>query len=459
MININYDLRPEELSDKLGKFWNLSADKIRSIENEYDSTKGSPVFTVNGKYSTRGWTEWTQGFQYGSSILQFDATGDAYFLENGRKNTVEKMASHVSHIGVHDHGFNNVSTYGNLLRLMNEGKIPDNEWEKNFYELALKISGAVQASRWTNTQTGGFIHSFNGPHSLFVDAIRTVRVLMVSHLLGHVLQAENDVNINLLERGLQHIKSTADYSVFYGEGRDSYDMWGRTAHECVFNTKDGNYRCPNAQQGYTGFSTWTRGLAWAMCGFAEELEFLKTLKDEELEPFGGLDKFETFMLKAAKATCDFYIENTPIDGIPYWDTGAPNLHKLGDYLSKPADPFNDYEPVDSSAAAIGAQGLLRLGKYLENKDAEASKKYWQTGLTVLSRLLEEPYLSTEPYHQGILLHSIYHEPNGWDYKPEGSKIAYGESSMWGDYHIREVDLYLNRIINNQKYYTFFASVL
>ena len=32
------------------------------------------------------------------------------------------MAPHVSHIGVHDHGFNNVSTYGNLLRLMREGK-------------------------------------------------------------------------------------------------------------------------------------------------------------------------------------------------------------------------------------------------------------------------------------------------------------------------------------------------
>ena len=68
------------------------------------------------------------------------------------------------------------------------------------------------------------------------------------------------------------------------------------------------------------------------------------------------------MLKAAKATCDFYIDNTPADGVPYWDTGAPGLYKMGDYLNKPADPFNDFEPVDSSAAAIAAQGLLRLGK-------------------------------------------------------------------------------------------------
>ena len=33
------------------------------------------------------------------------------------------MASHLTHVGVHDHGFNNVSTYGNLWRLMREGRI------------------------------------------------------------------------------------------------------------------------------------------------------------------------------------------------------------------------------------------------------------------------------------------------------------------------------------------------
>ncbi|MCY7350336.1 MAG: glycosyl hydrolase [Cytophagaceae bacterium] len=459
MITINSALKPTDFSAKLQRFWELSGQKISLIENDYDVSKGSPVFTAAGKYTTRGWTEWTQGFQFGSAILQFDATGEPEFLDIGRKNTLAVMAPHISHIGVHDHGFNNVSTYGNLLRLMHEGKTPFNEWEKNFYELALKISGAVQASRWTITKTGGFIHSFNGPHSLFVDTIRSCRALVVSHALGHVFQGEGDAKINLLDRALQHIKATADYSVFYGEGRDSYDLWGRTAHESVFNTKDGAFRCPNSQQGYSGFTTWTRGLAWAMCGFAEELEWLATRDDAELTPFGGHDTIEAYLLKAATATCDFYIDHTPTNGIPYWDTGAPNLHKLGDYPDRPADPYNDFEPVDSSAAAIGAQGLLRLGKYLTEKgQTEVGQRYWQTGLTVLHSLFDEPYLSTNPDHQGLILHSIYHQPNGWDYVPEGSKIANGESSMWGDYHAREVALYLQRIINNEPYYTFYACV-
>ena len=456
MIKINTSIKSSDLNNKLKWFWKLSEEKINLIERNYDTSKGSPVFTINGSYTARGWTEWTQGFQYGSAILQYDATGEKSLLESGRRKTVDLMAPHVSHIGVHDHGFNNVSTYGNLLRLMKEGKIAFNEWEKDFYVLALKISGAVQASRWTVIKDGGFIHSFNGTHSLFVDTIRSCRALVLSHCLGHLLQAEGDQRISLMDRAIQHIKSTAKYSIFYGEDRDAYDVWGRTAHESIFNVKDGNFRCPNSQQGYSGFSTWTRGLAWAMCGFAEELEWFDSVSQEDLKEFSGKENILSLLLKAAKATCDFYIDNTPTDGVPYWDTGAPNLYKLHDYLNKPADPFNDFEPVDSSAAAIAAQGLLRLGQYLHRKgEPENGDWYWQAGLTVLNTIFDEPYLSTDPKHQGLLLHSIYHKPSGWDFIPGGSKIPNGESSMWGDYHAREVALYLQRVINNETYYTFF----
>jgi len=456
---IDYNIKAEDLKAKLTHFWRLSGEKILRIEAEYDNVSGSPVFTINGKYSSRGWTEWTQGFQFGSSILQFDATGDKTFLTIGRDNTVNKMSHHISHIGVHDHGFNNVSTYGNLLRLMNEGKIPDNQWEKNFYESAIKASGAVQASRWSKTVDGGYIYSFNGPHSLFVDTIRSVRILMLAYKLGHFLPGENDIRISLLSRGLDHLMATAKYSVFYNEGRDSYDEWGRTAHESIFNPNDGHFRCPNSQQGYTGFSTWTRGLAWAMLGFAEELEFLETISESEFESFSK-NFIQSKMLKAAKATCDFYIENTPSDGIPYWDTGAPGLVHLKNYLGRPADPFNDFEPVDSSAAAIGVQALLRLGNYLILKgEIKEGTYYFQAGLTVASLLLESPYLSENLQHQGILLHSVYHRPNGWDNIPNGYKIPCNESSMWGDYHIREAALYLKRLIDNEKYYTFFSDII
>ncbi len=455
MISIDSLLTPENLKGPLGNFWDVSGEKILAIDREYDESKGAPVYTVKGKYTTRGWTEWTQGFQFGSALLQYDATGLKTFLDLGRQKTLGKMAAHISHTGVHDHGFNNISTYGNLLRFIREGRFPAEPWETHFYELALKISGAIQAARWTEIRDGGYIYSFNGPHSLFVDTIRSCRILMLSHALGHSLQTESDMHINLLERALIHLLTTSAYNIYYGEGRDIYDVRGRTAHESIFNIRDGRYRCPNSQQGYTGRSTWTRGLAWAMCGFAEELEFLETVDSRELEAAGGRKKLEAAFLRAATATCDFYIDTTPTDGIPYWDTGAPGLHRLGDYRNKPADPFNQYEPVDSSAAAIAAQGLLRLGHYLASKGKKEGERYWQAGLTVMHTLLDEPYLSTDKDHQGLILHSVYHQPNGWDHIPPGKKIPMNESSMWGDYHIREAALYLGRIIDNAPYYTFF----
>ena len=155
-------------------------------------------------------------------------------------------------------------------------------------------------------------------------------------------------------------------------------------------------------------------------------------------------------LRAAEATCDFYIENTALDGIPYWDTGAPQLEKLGDWRGAASDPFNAHEPVDSSAAAIGAQGLLRLGRRMKNE------RYWQAGLTVCKALFAEPYLSTDSEHQGLILHSVYHRPNGWDAIPAGRSVPCGESSMWGDYHALEAALYLQRVIQGQPYLTFWG---
>lgn len=450
-MKIDNSIEARDLASNIAALFRLSAEKMRSLDRSWNPAQGSPVFTVNGKYTSRGWTEWTQGFQFGSAILQFDGTGDREFLNMGRSRTADVMAPHLTHTGVHDHGFNNVSTYGNLLRLMREGRTEQNDWEQRFYEVALKCSGAVQAGRWSNIASGGFIYSFNGPHSLFVDTIRTVRSLAVAHRLGHVLLGENDRRISLLDRLVWHAKATARHSVYYGEGRDTWDVRGRVAHESIFNPNDGNYRCPNSQQGYSPYTTWTRGLAWAMLGFAEELEFLDTISDDELAPHGGREAVLSEMRKAAEATCDFYIENTALDGIPYWDTGAPALEKIVDWREKRSDPFNDFEPVDSSAAVIAAQGLLRLGRFLKNE------RYWKAGLTVARSLFAEPYLSADLQHQGLILHSIYHRPNGWDAIPPGRRVPSGEACMWGDYHAMELAIYLQRIIEDKRYLTFWSN--
>ncbi|MBP6508415.1 MAG: glycosyl hydrolase, partial [Opitutaceae bacterium] len=364
-----------------------------------------------------------------------------------------------------------VSTYGNLRRLMFEGKIPFNQHELDYTEIALKASGAVQAARHapTNVKTpwspvkgapglvpSGYIYSFNGPQSLFSDTIRSMRSLVVAHQLGHVLMGEGDKPINLLHRAIEHAATTARFNVFFGQGRDSYDVRGRVAHESIFNRNDGQFRCPSTQQGYSAFTTWTRGAAWIICGYAEQIEFLETVKGSDLDAVGGRRAVTSLFLETARAAADYYIDGySALDGVPYWDSCALNTHKQGDFTKKKADPFNAHEPVDSSAAAITAQGLLRLGNYLSaNGDKVGGKKYFQAGLTIANTLFAEPYLSTDKKHQGLLLHSVYHRPNGWDHIPQGQKVPCGESSMWGDYHAMELALLISRLAAGQ-YHTFF----
>ncbi len=456
-MQVNEALTPQALAAGIQRAAALAAEKTLRLDRHWRAADGAPVFTAAGRYTARSWTQWTQGFQYGNALLCFDLTGDPELLALARRHVVAGMAEHLTHTGVHDHGFNNISTYGQLRRLMLEGRIERNEWELRFYELALKVSGAVQAARWTSLPGGrGYIHSFNGSHSLFIDTMRTLRVCAVAHQLGHALLGEQDARVNLLGRVLAHAETSAQFNIYYGEGRDSYDvpaLRGRTAHEAIFNPAGGAFRCPSSQQGYSSFTTWTRGLAWAMLGFAEQLEFVRALPASEFECGGmpGPSEACAMLERAARATCDFYIHQaSALDGICYWDTGAPQLDRLGDWRSNPAEPYNDYEPVDSSASAIAAQGLIRLGHVF----GDAGRDYTQAGLAVVHRLLDEPYLSTDPAHEGILLHSVYHRPNGWDYVPPSAKIPCGESCMWGDYHLLEVLLLVARLADG-RYYTFF----
>jgi len=276
---------------------------------------------------------------------------------------------------------------------------------------------------------------------------------------------EQDTKISLLARLLEHAEATARYNVYYGgsadtPARDSYDIRGRVVHESIFNTVSGAYRCPSTQQGYSPFSTWTRGHSWVLAGYPEELEWLEGITDADVQASGyrvaRVQEIRDRYVEVARAVADFFIEQTPTDGIPYWDTGAPGLARMGDYLDRPADPYNDHEPVDSSAAAISAQGLLRLGSYLSRHgEEEAGARYTQCGLTVARTLLSDPYLSRGDHHEGILLHTVYHQPNGWDYIAPGQKVPNGESAMWGDYHLMELGLYVHRLAEGKEPQRFF----
>lgn len=149
-LHIDPSLTPARLAPSLERVFELSAEKILNLEKSWSPTQGTPVFTIRGRYTSRGWTDWTQGFQYGSALLQFDATGDRRFLgggpsRDGRAYGVPRFA----HWGPRPR-------LQQRLHLRNiaptRPRRPDRcllSAERDFYQLALKVSGAVQAARWT----------------------------------------------------------------------------------------------------------------------------------------------------------------------------------------------------------------------------------------------------------------------------------------------------------------------
>ena len=197
-------------------------------------------------------------------------------------------------------------------------------------------------------------------------------------------------------------------------------------------------------------------MAWVLLGYSEQLEYFDALSSAALKPFGGKAALVKMMEEAALATAEFYIENSFADGVPFWDTGAPGVASFGKITHASSAPYNDVEPLDSSAAAICGQGYLRLGNYYANKgDRTKASRYRAAAFKIAQTLMEEPYMSTNVRHQGITLHAIYHRPNGWDYVPSRHKIPCGESAMWGDYHTMELVHLIKREAEGKAYPVFF----
>ena len=150
------------------------------------------------------------------------------------------------------------------------------------------------------------------------------------------------------------------------------------------------------------------------------------------------------MLDAARATCDHYID----------DHRRRRRAVLGRRRARSRRARRLARPSGRSVQRSRAGRQLRRRHRRTGTAAPGARpggaradgdRYEQAGLQVLDTLLDEPYLSVDPDHQGLLLHSVYHWPNGWDYVPAGRQTPRGESSQWGDYHhrrCRDADVYV-----------------
>ncbi|KAJ7273076.1 glycoside hydrolase family 88 protein [Mycena rebaudengoi] len=150
---------------------------------------------------------------------------------------------------------------------------------------------------------------------------------------------------------------------------------GSTWHVIEYNSTTGGVIRKRTQQGFSNGSTWSRGQAWGIYGFAN---MYKRTEDPKY-------------LDAARRLANYFLDNLPADGIVPWDFNAPLV---------PAP-----RPADSSAATIAANGLLLLGKY---ETSEAAGKVWtDAAINLLDRITT---LAWAPSFHSLLSNGTVNKP-------------------------------------------------
>jgi unsaturated chondroitin disaccharide hydrolase len=331
-----------------------------------------PMYTHQGrwKHDLPAWTHWCDGFLPGMMwIFQArQAAGSAesrYWLDQAVRYS-QPLEPRKFDRDVHDLGFIFMSTYSRWLALTGDAALRD----------VLIQAGRTMSLRFR--EKGQYLRSFVSEDSLFIDIMMNVGIIFYAAL--------ETGDAKLLDIAMRHCLTTRRVIV-RGDGS--------TSHEGLFDLESGEFLKQTTHQGYRGDSCWSRGLAWSLYGFGTCYGYTRDAR----------------FLRTAEACADFYVANTPGDGVPPWDYDAPPEGK---------------KLLDTSAAAIAAGGLLQLSGMLP--DPVKGGFYRAAALRVLRTLCEKHVASSDPAWEGILKGGVYHVHR---------KLGVDESVMWGEYFFVE----------------------
>ncbi len=322
-------------------------------------------------------TLWTASFFPGICFLAYEITGDKKYLAHseGYLDSFESRLVNRRHIS-HDLGF----LY--TLSCVADYKLTGNERARG---LALKAAD-VLAERYN--EKGYYIQAWGEMGITYPDVKIIIDTMLNLPLLYWSGQGKN------YEIAVNHAKTTAKYLI-----REDYSSY----HTYLMRPETGEAVCGKTHQGYADESTWARGQAWAVYGFALSYRYTK----------------EKEFLRTAQKTAEVFLHNLPGDYVPYWDF-----------------TFTDDNPDirDTSAAAIFCCGLLELCQYA----GEEEKAYLDTVYRIMESLYDNYSTKDLGESNGFLREGVYHRNNGA-----------GECVIWGDYFYFEA---LVRIFTNSKAY-------
>jgi unsaturated chondroitin disaccharide hydrolase len=375
-----------------------------------------PFETVDGGvWRFRHEATWPAGF-YGGIFWHFaDLTGDEAWADPARQYT-DALSAWRTRANDHDIGFNLLTTFGRAYSV--EGDAQD--------RTAL-VTGANTFSTAHWMEVVGSLWSFNFNNSRTTPSGSDRRV-------GPIRQRQNVIidtamNIELLfqgarysddpllwDRGLSHMRNVVRDMIREDGGNiQVVDYWLTDRFENgELVAEAGSFRGAYAWQGLSNESAWSRGQGWAIHGLASAFR----------------ETGDPIILEGLLRAADFYIRETPEDGVPWWDFDAPRIDPA-DWVGTGWEGA-DFLARDSSAAAITAAGLLELSRLLD--DPALRQHYFDYAEQILVSLStpdgDGGYLSQGTGFESILTKGTY------------SFTGYNKGLPWGDfYYIQALQRY------------------
>lgn len=337
----------------------------------------------NGQYRIKENDDWTNGFWSGMLWIAYEYTKDETFKNLAQKNTqsfIERLDNHFV-LDHHDIGF----LYS--LSVVADYKInKDKNLEKQIVRAADKLADRFH-------QDAGFIQAWGQmdneqEYRLIIDSLLNLPLLYVAYNI-----TQNESYKNIADR---HYKNVVENII-----RQDYS----TYHTYYFDKDTKKPFHGATHQGFNDNSCWARGQAWAILGIPLHFQ----------NEWRSIDKNTK---EIYKRVADYFIKNTPEDGVPFWDM----LFIKEDNQSR-----------DTSALIITALGLLLADKY-NLYDDEDGEQIARGMLAILS----DGYTSkNKENEEGILLEGVYAYMHG---------KGINQANLWGDYFYMEV---LYRLLNTK----------
>ncbi len=332
---------PDRTLDRAASLY-LGLARLHSPEDGY------PRSVRGGEWNLVRPRAWTSGFFPGILWQLYDVTGESALLEEARRWTDPLEGQRFA--PSHDVGF---------VILLSFGRGYEATGDESYRDVALE---AAQHLAGRFDPDVGAIRSWDGSrrfaYPVVIDGMMNLELLFWAAREGG-------------DRSLAEIARTHALTTMRDHVRDD----GSTFHVVDYDPETGEILSRGTVQGRADDSTWARGQAWGLHGFAVAYR----------------ETGDPLFLETSRRLADAFLERLPPDGVPFWDLDLPD---------------DAHEPKDSSAAAIAASGLLKLASAV--RDTAEARRYRAASRSLVGRLSTPEYLDAGIEAPALLLHATGH---------------------------------------------------